>query len=200
MPMADELSPDVYCLVGMPGSGKSEVARMCKIHGFALVRIGDRVWDEVKSRDLEITPDNVGKVAGEMREKEGMDVWAKRTADYMEKEIKHVNGPILLDGVRNWEEVEHFRGVYGKDMTIVAIHSSPAIRHRRLMRRGREDDSLDIEAVRARDKRELDWGIGRVIAMADHIIVNEGTIQDLEKECRDILDTLKYRNLMEETD
>lgn len=200
MPMADELSPDVYCLVGMPGSGKSEVARMCKIHGFVLARIGDRVWDEVKSRDLEITSENVGKVAGEMREKEGMDVWARRTTDYIGEEIGHTDGPILIDGVRNWEEIVHFRAVYGKDMTLVAVHSSPATRHRRLMRRGREDDSLDFDAIRARDKRELDWGIGRVIAMADHIIVNEGTIQDLERQCKDILDTLRFRNLMEDKD
>lgn len=172
----------VICLVGMPGSGKSELAEGAKILGCDVVRIGDRVWEEVEARGLDINPDNVGAVADEMRKERGMGVWAERTADYMDTLWFDKVKAVLIDGVRNWEEIEVFRQRYGANVYILAVHSSPQTRYSRLIARGRADDPEGKEALnkaRERDMRELSWGIGRVIAMADVMIVNEGSIGDL---------------------
>jgi dephospho-CoA kinase len=81
--------------------------------------------------------------------------------------------------VRSLEEVEEFRKV--GDAKIIAVHSSPKTRYERLSRRGRSDDPKSWEEFRERDLRELDVGIGRVISLADEIIINEGTLEDLKE-------------------
>jgi dephospho-CoA kinase len=38
-----------------------------------------------------------------------------------------------------------------------------------------------------RDERELGWGIGEVIAMADLMIINEGSIDEFREKVEEIL-------------
>lgn len=181
----------VVCIVGMPGSGKSELAESAKFYGHVVVRIGDMVWSEVKARGLEINSENVSKIATEMRKRNGMDIWARRTVEYIKGTIKpNEKKIIVIDGVRNPEEIEYFRRSFGDKFFILAVHSSPKTRYMRLMDRGREDDSTDMESIKKRDERELSWGIGRVIAMADYMIVNEGSISDLHKAFGNIMSTI----------
>jgi len=56
---------------------------------------------------------------------------------------------------------------------LVAVHASPRERFRRLKSRGRPDDPTTWEEFVERDMRELELGIGNVIALADVMIVNE---------------------------
>jgi len=173
----------VIAFTGMPGSGKSEAVKVAIEMGIPVVRMGDCVWEEVKRRGLEINDENVGRIANEMRERYGKDIWAKRTFEKIDPSWDTV----VIDGIRNIEEVEFFREKLGKDFTLVAIHASPETRYRRLMERRREDDSTTLEKIKERDERELRWGIGVVIAMADVIIVNEGSLDEFRKRVKDIL-------------
>ena len=58
----------VAALVGMPGSGKSEVARVFKKHGYATVRFGDITDEEVKKRGLKLDEENERLVREELRD------------------------------------------------------------------------------------------------------------------------------------
>ena len=49
----------------------------------------------------------------------------------------------------------------------------------RVKDRGREDDTATEEAFRARDERELSWGLSEVLEEADVVISNTGTKQEL---------------------
>ena len=46
----------------------------------------------------------------------------------------------------------------------------------------------DLQKIKERDKRELGWGLGRVIASADIVVLNEGSVEDFQKEIREILE------------
>lgn len=166
---------------GLPGSGKSEAVRIAEKVGIKVVRMGDEVRAEVARRKLEFNDENLGKVASEMREKEGMDVWAKRCLDRLKENIT------VIDGIRNIEEVETFRKNID-DFVLIAIHASPKTRYNRLIKRGREDDSLSIEDLKKREERELGWGIGNVVAMADIIIINEESLDEFRKKIKKILE------------
>ena len=74
---------------------------------------------------------------------------------------------LVIDGIRNIEEIETFEKELGKDFVVVAVQVSDELRYKRAMNRGREDDSKDIKLIKERDKRELSWGLGDVIASAD---------------------------------
>ena len=178
----------VYGLTGLPGSGKSEIARVASEHGYPLVRMGDMVWNLVKELDLELDPAVVGKVAHERREKDGADIWARVTADHIRNIIPDLSPEfVFIDGVRSIQEVERFR-IEFPDFRIVAVHSSPLTRYERIMARKRVDDALSYEAFIEREKRELSWGIAQVVALADIMMVNEGTLDELREKAMDLID------------
>ena len=161
----------VFGFTGMPGAGKSVAAAVARDLGIPVVRMGDCVWEEVRARGLPLVDEVVGGVAHEMRERHGPGIWAQRT---LEKVRKMGAEKVCIDGVRSMPEVEVFRDALGHDFHLVALHASTRTRHGRLLRRGREDEAASEEAARARDRRELAWGIGEVIALADVVLLNEG--------------------------
>jgi dephospho-CoA kinase len=161
----------VVGFTGMPGSGKSAAADVAREAGIPVVRMGDRVWDEVRERKLPLTDEMVGNVAHEMRMLHGPGIWAQRTLG----KIRALGAPqVCIDGIRSLAEVSVFHEALGPEFVLVAIHASPATRHARLLVRKREDEALTATALQARDSRELAWGIGEVIALADTVLVNEG--------------------------
>jgi dephospho-CoA kinase len=73
---------------------------------------------------------------------------------------------------------------------VVAVHASPKTRYERMLKRRRTDDAGSIEAFRARDLRELGWGLGDVIATADVMLVNESSLEALREAARVPLERL----------
>ena len=146
------------------------------------------VWEETKKQGLEINDENVGKTANDMRKKYGMDIWAIRTLERVKK-IKNEE-KIVIDGIRNIEEIETFQKELGQDFTVVAIQVSDEKRYSRAMNRGREDDSKDLTLIKQRDKRELGWGLGNVIASADIIVTNETSVEEFQRKIKDLFDKI----------
>jgi hypothetical protein len=56
-----------------------------------------------------------------------------------------------------------------------------------LKSRGRSDDPKNWNEFIIRDRREIDVGIGRLIATADRMIVNEGSIQEFKYGVKKLL-------------
>ncbi len=180
------LTMKAIAFTGMPGAGKTEAVKVAKEMGIRVISMGDEVREETRKRGLEINDENLGKIADEMRKKHGMNIWAKkclRKIEMMEDKI------IVIDGIRNIEEVETFRNKI-ENFILVAIHASPSTRYNRLIKRGRKDDSIKIEDLKRREKRELAWGVGNVIAMADIIVINENSLEKFKEKIREILITL----------
>ncbi len=172
----------VVAFTGMPGAGKTEAVNVAKEMGIKVISMGDEVREEVKRRGLKLNDENLGRIADEMRKKYGKDIWAKKCLE----KIKGDEDVIVIDGIRNIEEVEAFREKL-QNFILVAIHASPKTRYERLKRRQREDDSINEEDLRKRERRELSWGLGDVIAMADIVVINEGDIEEFKKKVREIL-------------
>lgn len=175
----------IIAFAGMPCSGKSEAVKIAKAMDIPVIRMGDMVWKEVKNRRLSLDEKNVGAIADQMRREVGMDIWARKTLEKISR-IKKSNR-IIIDGIRNIEEIDTFKKKLGQDFLIVAVTASDEIRQKRFLKRGREDDSANIQDLKDRDKRELNWGLGTVIASADIIIPNDDGIQDFKKEIKKIL-------------
>lgn len=170
----------IIAFAGMPFSGKSEAVNIARKLNIPVIRMGDMIWDETKNRGLELSNKNVGKIADIMRKEHGMNVWAKRTLEKI-KSIKGVD-LLVIDGVRNIEEIETFEKELGKNFLLIAVQVSNKERYKRALTRGREDDSQDINLIKERDKRELSWGLGSVIASADIIITNEGPVEEFKQK------------------
>lgn len=172
--------------VGMPGSGKDELVEVAHSIGLATLKMGDLVREETRRRGLPLTNANVGRIASEERDKHGMGVWAQRALP------KLTETRMLVDGLRSDSEVTVFRHHFG-DLYVLGIYASPETRFERLRRRGRGDDSSDMQVFYDRDRRELKWGIGNAFALADGMIVNEGTIDEFRREARRRLEEILAR-------
>ena len=168
---------------GMPGSGKGAFQRIFQKMGYPIVMMGDEVREEAKRRNIKPTPENLGKIMLQLRESEGPAAIAKRCIPKLKKTTEKVVG---VDGIRSIHEVEEFKKHFPHFVTI-AIHASPKTRYQRLFRRRRSDDPQNWEIFTQRDQRELGVGVGTVIATADHIIVNEGSLNQLKRKTRQVL-------------
>ena len=169
----------------MPFSGKTEAVQVAKKQGIPVVRMGDMVWGEVEKQGLELNDENVGNIANQMRNKYGKDIWAKRTLENIKK--MGDTDILVIDGVRNVEEIETFKKELDEDFVVVAIDVSDQVRYERAMSRDRKDDSKDLEKIKERDRRELGWGLGDVIASADIVVSNDKSIEAFFEEIRKIL-------------
>jgi len=67
------------------------------------------------------------------------------------------------------------------------VHAPPKVRFSRLVRRARSDDPSTWEVFHERDMRELGVGLGNVIALAEKILVNDGTIEEFKVKVKNIL-------------
>lgn len=172
----------VIAFTGMPFSGKSEAVEIAKKQGIPVIRMGDLVWEEVKNRYLDLTGENVGKIAHEMRVKEGMDIWAKRTIQRINEMKK--SSILVVDGVRNSEEITAFKQNFGSDFLLISIDASDEIRHKRGLIRKRIDDCVDKDEIQKRDEREITWGIRRVMVKADKTFRNEQTLSSFQQKIR----------------
>jgi dephospho-CoA kinase len=173
----------VVGVAGMPGAGKGAVRRVVQRISYPVVTMGDEVREEVKRRGLEATPENLGKIMLQLREVEGQAAIAKRCISKVKNTQERA---VVVDGIRSLHEVEEFKK-YFPNFTLVAIHTSPKTRYQRLSRRRRSDDPDTWVTFMQRDRRELDIGLGAVIATADYMIVNEGTLSQLREKVRQVL-------------
>ncbi|HIP74897.1 MAG TPA: flagellar hook-basal body complex protein FliE [Thermococcus paralvinellae] len=172
----------IICVVGMPGSGKGEVVRIFSKYGVPHVSMGDVVREEADKRGIPRTPDGMNKVSIQLRQELGDNAVAKLTVPRV-KELLKKHGTVIIDGVRSLGEIQTFRNAFPEEeIIIIAVHSSPKKRFERLKTRGRSDDPKTWEDFEVRDQKELRFGIGNVMALADYMVVNENHIDDYKKE------------------
>ncbi len=176
-------------LVGLQASGKTVVASHLTDLGAKRVRMGDIVWREVEERGLELNGGNVGKVANELRENEGMGAVAKRCIPIIKREGEG-NPSVVVDGIRGIAEVEVFKEEFDGRFTLISIEASKETRYKRIKGREREDDSLDPESFEEKENRELNWGLKEAMESADYRIENEGTLRELKEKTSKIYEEI----------
>lgn len=160
-------------ITGMSGSGKTTLADMFREDGFSVLTMGDVIRGLAAERGLEPTPEVLGSIARGIREELGDTAVAVKCVE----RLRDVEEPVVvIDGIRSLEEVDVFRESF--EGLLVAVHASPGIRYERLRGRGRSDDPHDFSTFRERDLRELGFSLGWAISLADHMIVNEGTLEN----------------------
>ena len=177
-------SMKLIIITGMPGAGKSEIANAFSDVDVPIVVMGDVVREEAKKRGLDPNPDNTKRIMLELREKDGMGAIAKRC---IKKILEIGSDSIVIEGCRSIDELDVFDD-YADEVVIVGVHSSPETRFKRLKDRGRPDAPIDKTQFRERDLRELSVGLGNVIALSSLMIVNEGSLEELQREAKRIVE------------
>ncbi len=171
-------------VTGMPGSGKDEFVQVAKKLGWLDVHMGNTVKDYARRQGIAENDSQIGKYASEERKLHGMDIWARRTSEFISEPDR-----TIVDGLRNIEELEFFRNKFNK-VRVIAIYANQEERLRRIQRRSRPDDVKDEAGLNKRDSRELEWGIGRTISLSDYMIVNDRTLEEFRENAAELLNSI----------
>ncbi len=176
----------LIAFVGYPLSGKSTASRIAREMEIPVVVMGDVIRSELKKRGLEINDENAGRIANELREKEGMDAIAKRCIPLI-REAGKESGVVVVDGIRGIAEVERFKKEFGGDFILIGIESNIEKRLERARERGRDDDVFTLEELKGRDKREESWGLKEALDSSDLIIENNSDLETFKEKVEAVL-------------
>jgi dephospho-CoA kinase len=178
----------LVAIVGMPGAGKSEVARVFAECGFRRVRFGDITDEEVKKRGLALCEENERCVREALRREHGMAAYAKLNLPRIESALGETD--VVVDGLYSWEEYLLLKDHFRQGFSVVAVWSAPETRYKRLGQRGHRP--LTREEAVSRDRAEIEQvNKGGPIAMADFTITNDSSVADLRAQIAGVIKELE---------
>ena len=179
----------LLAIVGMSGSGKSEIVSHLTEQGWAKVYFGGIIYKEMDKRGIEITPDSQREFREKIREEEGPDFVVKRAMDEAKNLIGAGQRRIVLDGVYSWTEYKILRKEFESDLITIAVITTKSIRYDRVA--NRPDRPFTLEEIRQRDWTEIEnLEKGGPIAYADYYIQNDGTIPETQAKLDEIIKTV----------
>lgn len=172
-------------LTGKNGAGKGEVLKVLEKSGFHPYSLSDIIREEVAKKNLPVTRDILIETGNKLRLEGGASILAEKLMAKLDPEKNYV-----VDSIRNSEEVRSLRR--RPDFSLVKVLASPQIRFQRIKDRKRENDPQTLEAFMALEKTEAKGGaheqqIDHTEALADYEIYNEGTLDELTKNARDLV-------------
>lgn len=180
----------VIGLTGRNCAGKDAIADFLEDRRFERHSLSDAIREELRTRGRRVTRESLIALGNELRRVEGPATLAER----MKTIIRTAR--VVLVSVRSVPEVESLRDLDG--FRLVAVEAPPAVRfareHERNPHRG-EGTAPDLEAFLALEALEdtddpATQQLGRTIALADHVIHNDGTLEDLERKVETLLQAL----------
>lgn len=183
----------LICIVGMCGSGKSEVSDFFVSHGFSYVRFGQITLDEVKRRGLEPKEENERPIREEFRRIHGQGAFAILNIPKFDELLE--SGNVIGDGLYSWDEYKILKEKYGDNLIVIAVYASPLTRYKRLdnrVSRYESDPQMKYRSfspaeAKSRDYAEIE-NIAKAgpIAMADYTLVNETSIEEIKENLEKI--------------
>lgn len=176
----------VVGIVGLPGSGKTEAASVARDLGVPVVTMGDVIRAACRDRGLAVNEENMGRVATALREEGGDAAIADRSIPLIEAALDGTD-VVLVDGIRGIAEVKSFTETFGDAFTLVSIEVPFEERLDRIRERGRDPTAEAREDLAARDERELGYGMGEAMDVADVTIHNTGSVEAFREVVRDVL-------------
>lgn len=184
------IKKSILVLVGMPGSGKSEVAFYLQKKGLPFVRFGDLTEQEIIRRGLTVTPENEQMVRESIRAEQGMAAFAKKALPKI-KELFLTRDIIVVDGLYSWEEYLFLKET-NTNILVIHIFTNRSIRYKRLAKR--QTRPLTHEQAQERDFAEIEkLNKGGPIAIADYLIDNTSdNKENLYKKIDFLLTTIGY--------
>lgn len=184
-------SVKIIATVGMSGSGKSVAVDYLTSKGYPKVYFGGMVLKALEKEGLEINEQNEKNFREQIRKTEGNDWVVRQVIDEVHDLMRAGKKRIVLDGVYSWTEYKILKHEFPGMVTFVAVVVPKKLRYKRVGQR--QVRPLSVEEVKSRDQGEIEnMEKGGPIAAADYYILNDGSIEDLQKDLQKILDEVGF--------
>jgi dephospho-CoA kinase len=177
----------VLGLTGPNAAGKGEVANYLGQRGFRVHSLSDIVREEAEARGLPPEREHLIRIGNLLRERHGAGVLAERI-------LERLGSWDVVDSIRSPSEVETLRRIPW--FLLVGVDAPAEIRFARSLERARAGDPLSLEEFRAREEQENRdeahrQRLSATLAMADHVLRNDGDLADLHREVDRLLGELE---------
>ncbi len=185
-------------LTSFTGAGKTTVTDYLVSKDFEYYSLSDILRQKLKSRQKEVTRENLQAVGNELRREHGNSVLADKTLERIEQDTgKDAGGgkDFAVDSIRNPAEIEALRK--NKDFTLVFIDAPIKLRFERTKARKREKDPTTFKDFKKSEEKELqskdssNQQLLRCREMADFVIHNDSTLETLYKKIDELLEGLR---------
>jgi len=191
----EDVEEMIIGVVGKIAAGKTTVAKFSEEKGFCRVScseplidllthsVSDYSWIPELPEKAEPTREKLIEFGKYLKDKYGGDILIRLAVD----KKRHCTN-IVIDGVRSREEIDAVKRLGGK---VIYVEAKPEIRFERLMRRKASKDK-DIKSFE--DFKEMDdaeerlYHTSELKGLADYIIVNEGTLEELRRKVEGIIE------------
>lgn len=171
-------------VTGTNASGKTEVVKHLKDEGYKAHSLSDILREEAKERQLEPTVKNLVDLGNELREKQGADILARKTADkfFTTADIQRIkllkyddvnkygveraklNQSAIIESIRNPAEVKTLKQRLQRDFSeieittafyLIAVDAPLETRHIRFNLRKRAGENVDLDKFKEMDALSL---------------------------------------------
>ena len=165
------------------------MARFLADSGYEFYSFSDVLRDELIARGQEVTREALIEIGNEVRREHGAGILAERLMGKLGNEVHAV-----IDSIRNPFEVECLRR--RNDFYLLSIEADPRVRFARIRAREREgdpatyEDFLKLEAREAATSDPATQQLDRTAQMADAVVYNNGTIDELHEQVRQVIQAL----------
>jgi dephospho-CoA kinase len=170
-------------LTGTNGAGKGEVASFFEKRGYTYYSLSDLIREELQKKGEEPTRDNLIKIGNALRKKSGADILARRV-------MRKVRDKAVIDSIRNPKEVEYLKKQ--KNFILIAVDAPAAMRYERVKKRGRQESASTLQEFiqkeeEERSDSEKEQQLQNCMRMADVVVTNDGTLEDLHRKLKEML-------------
>jgi dephospho-CoA kinase len=166
-------------VMGPIASGKDTLAEhLKKKYSFKQIGFGDILRAQAKKRKIAPLRKNLRVLQKQLREKYG-DCYLENRAEEIILKSKHRK--FILSGLRIASESAEAKKQMGTK--IILVDADPFIRFERAKKRNRHGDAKTFERFKKEEKKE--WKIfnfSKTFKLADYVIHNEGTVEELNKK------------------
>ncbi len=168
-------------ITGTLGSGKGTVVDYLKAKGYKHYSMSGFISEEIVRRGLPVNRDTMTSVGTDLRHLHGPDY----LTDSLLKRAEAEGGNVVIESLRAPAEVEYMKK---HGASVWAVDADVKVRYERIMARKSEKDVVSFEKFVSDEEREsvgvnpYEMNLPKCIAMADTIIMNNGTVAELGKE------------------
>ena len=184
-------------LTGKNAAGKGEAANYLKSKEFIYYSLSDVIREEATKRNLEHSRDNLIGLGNQLREKFGPKYLAHQINIKIKQQIKNnKNLNFAIDSIRSPFEVKELKK--NKDFVLVGVDAPIELRFKRLLERKRLGDAKTLEEFRQQEQREnlksdTNQQLDKTFGMANKIVVNDGSLEELHKKIDELMKNLNKR-------
>lgn len=181
----------ILAIVGLTGSGKSEVVNYITEKDVPKVYFGGVILNAMKDAGIEWTASNEKQFREDIREREGKDFVVNQIVKEIHNLIDAGQHRVVADGLYTWTEYRILKHEFPGELTVAAVVAPKNIRHHRLTTRPVRP--LTIEEANSRDWAEIEnLEKGGPIAIADYYLNNEGNLDALHTQIDHLLDETHF--------